>query len=495
MAKGVQRKEPATKSEGATGLLRAPGTRLVLASLAVAGAYFAGGKTGLLLAGSNPSVSAVWPPTGIAIAALLLGGSELWPAVFAGAFLVNLTTTWDLTSTIGIASGNTLEALLGSYFASRFASGRHLLERPRSVLTFALLSGLLATAVAATIGSASLTLAHLSPPKEFLSIWVPWWLGDAVGAMEIAPLILALALRASHERPVLPSPGWGEAALLGVVIVGIAALAFAHSPLSFLGGAPLAFLVVPPCVWAALRFGSSGAVTSVSTVSVIAIVATVQGDGPFAHLPGGSSLLVLRLFIGSLAVTALLVAAEAGQHHRLEQELNRTRKELQRALSARTAELDAARSLAKAGTWNYQVATKKLVWSDEMYPLFGFGEERFPVELESALQHVMANDRELFLRDLERAAGFPESMSTSLPDRRVRVEHPDGERLILLCSLRIAELDNGRATRLAGTVIDITERERIEAELRRLRSGDEPSAGRPEDLRLWMIPWMGKRRP
>lgn len=495
MAKGVPPASAATRTKGVGLLAHYPQVRFVLASFAVAGAYFAGGKAGLLLAGSNASVSAVWPPTGIAIAALLLGGPELWPAVFAGAFFVNLTTTWDIGSTLGIASGNTLEALLGSYFAHRFASGRRFLDRPRSVFVFAILSGLVATAVAATIGSTSLTLAHLSPPRDFVSIWVPWWLGDAVGAIEITPLILAVAWRASQDRSVLPSPGWGEAMALGFVVLVVALVVFVYNPVAHVGGAPLVFLVIPPCVWAALRFGSIGAVGTVSSVSVIAIVATVTGNGPFALLSPTVSLLILRLFIGSLGLTALLVAADANQHHHLEQALNRARKELQQTLSARTAELDAARSLAKAATWSYQVATQKMVWSDEMYPLFGYGGERFPVELDSALERMRAEDRDRFLSDLEEASRASDPASFAAHESKLHLILPNGEQRTLLSNVHIAEWENGHAARLMGTVLDVTERERIEAELRRLRSEEEPAPGKPEDLRLWMIPWMGRREP
>ena len=102
--------------------------RGVLKNLALlaglAGVYFVAGKLGLRLALLHPSASPVWPPTGIALAAFLLVGYRVWPAIFLGAFLVNVTTAGSLATSVGIAAGNTLEGLLGCYLLNRFAGGR-----------------------------------------------------------------------------------------------------------------------------------------------------------------------------------------------------------------------------------------------------------------------------------------------------------------------------------------------------------------------------------
>lgn len=374
--------------------------RLSLSLLALGAAYFVGGKVGLFLAVGNASVSVVWPPTGIAIAALLLGGAELWPAIFVGAFLVNLTTTGDIGSSLGIAVGNTLEGLVGAYLATRLASGRQAFMRPKSVLNFTLFAGLLAPTVAATIGTTSLILAHHAAASSFLGVWGPWWLGDAIGGIEVTPLILAIFQRVSTPTPVVARPGRAEALLVGALTFTIALVVFARNPGTVLGGYPLVFLVIPPVVWAAFRFGPLGATTTVSTVSAVAIVATVVGDGPFATLPPAVALLSLRVFAGSLAVTALLVAADALQHRRLEAELNHARKELQRMLQERTAELDSAKSLAKVGTWTFDARTQKMVWSSEMYPMFGYEEGRFSVVLGHTVERIHPDDRDAFLNEL-----------------------------------------------------------------------------------------------
>src|SRR5712664_940839 len=138
-------------------ILRSQVPKQILIGLAVCATYILAGKLSLRLAIVHPSASPVWPPTGIAIAALLTLGSGFWPAVFAGAFLVNLTTSGSALTSFGIAAGNTLEAVLACYLVTRFANGRRVFERTWDILRFALYAGILSTAVAATIGVTSLT--------------------------------------------------------------------------------------------------------------------------------------------------------------------------------------------------------------------------------------------------------------------------------------------------------------------------------------------------
>ncbi|MCI4319278.1 MAG: MASE1 domain-containing protein [Thermoplasmata archaeon] len=457
-------------------------------------AYFVAGKAGLFLATGNASVSAVWPPTGIAIAALVLGGAELWPAVFVGAFFVNLTTTWDLSSTLGIASGNTMEGLVGAYLAVRYASGKRALERPQTVLAFALLSGFLASTIAATVGTTSLWLAHLARPADLLRTWVPYWLGDSIGAIEVGGLLLAVAPLRSTSRPAFSTPGRPEVAALGLITVSTALLVFARSPGSVLGGYPLVFLVLPPIVWAAFRFGPAGAAVSTSVVSVVAIAATVSGLGPFATLPTSVSLLALRVFIGSLALTALLVAADVAEHDRVEGELNHARKELQLMLRERTVQLDEARSFANVGQWTFDVASRKTVWTEEMYRIFGYGEERFSVVLSRALEHVHPDDQEPFLTELRAAMRSTDPRNHVAKENRYRLLLPGGERRTVVGKLQITGVEDGHAAKITGTVLDITERQRIEDELSRIREAGGSVPPSEQDFLLWAVPWMGKRK-
>jgi integral membrane sensor domain MASE1 len=164
---------------------------LVIAALALA--YFVTGKLGLTLAFVHPSSTAVWPPTGITLAAFLIFGYRVWPGIFLGAFFVNLTTAGTILTSLGIATGNTCEGLLGVWLVTRFASGRKVFDTSPGTFQFAILAGLAATTAAATLGVTSLALGGYAPWTQFRPIWVTWWLGDGVGAVLVAPVIILWA--------------------------------------------------------------------------------------------------------------------------------------------------------------------------------------------------------------------------------------------------------------------------------------------------------------
>jgi integral membrane sensor domain MASE1 len=149
----------------------------------LAAIYTLAGKLGLALAFVNASATAVWPPTGIALAAVLVFGPRVWPGIFLGAFLTNETTAGSVVTSLLIASGNTLEALVGAYLINRFAGGRLAFENGRSIFRFVLLAGFVGTSVSATIGVTTLSLSGLSEWSAYRSTWLTWWLGDASGAI------------------------------------------------------------------------------------------------------------------------------------------------------------------------------------------------------------------------------------------------------------------------------------------------------------------------
>src|SRR6266849_218533 len=166
-----------------------PGLLVLTALFSV---YVLAGKVGLSLAFIQASASAVWPPTGIALAAFLMLGYRAWPAVFAGAFVVNVTTAGSVATSLGIALGNTLEGLLGAWLVERLAAGVRAFDRPRDVFAFAA-AALPAAAVSASIGVASLAVAGYAPRVDVAAIWLTWALGDVAGALLVAPPILLWA--------------------------------------------------------------------------------------------------------------------------------------------------------------------------------------------------------------------------------------------------------------------------------------------------------------
>ena len=160
--------------------------------------YFIAGKFGLMLASLHVSASPVWPPAGIALAALLVLGYRAWPAILDGAFLVNVTTAGNVATSLAIASGNTLEAVCGAWLVNRFAGGTTVFDRPQGVFKFAL-AAVVSTIISPAFGVTSLALSGFADWTNYGAIWLTWWLGDTTGDLLIAPLIILWSI-ASKRR-------------------------------------------------------------------------------------------------------------------------------------------------------------------------------------------------------------------------------------------------------------------------------------------------------
>src|SRR5579864_2386368 len=271
----------------------------------LAAVYFVAGKLGLQLAYVHASATAVWPCTGIAVAALLVLGYRVWPGILLGAFLVNLTTAGSAETSVGIAIGNTLEALAACYLVKRFAGGKEAFARAQDTFKFALLAGMVATTVSATIGVTSLALGGFADWAAFGSIWCTWWLGDGVGAVIVTPLLL---LWWENPRPRWTREQITELAFLFLGLFATSWIVFGKPFHSELKNYPLEYLCIPFLIWAAFRFGRRKAATAVCALSGIATWGTLQGYGPFVRESQNTSLLLLQAFMGIVAVTTLVLA-------------------------------------------------------------------------------------------------------------------------------------------------------------------------------------------
>ena len=276
--------------------------------------YFLAGKLGLQFAFLHSSATAVWPPTGIALAAVLLFGNRVAPAIFIGALLVNITTSVSIFSALGIAVGNTLEAVAAGFLVNRFANGLAAFSRARDIVLFSVLAGIVSTSISATIGVTSLLLAGDAQPGQFGAIWLTWWLGDAAGALIVTPLLLLWATT-QGLGPLRARPA--ESLLLLIAVTGAGALVFLHSELNRY---PLPFLCIPPLIWAAFRFGQREVATGVAILSALAVWATVGGSGPFVMKSENASLLLLQAFMVTIAAMTLPVAALIWERKTIEQQ-------------------------------------------------------------------------------------------------------------------------------------------------------------------------------
>ncbi|MFS8084820.1 MAG: MASE1 domain-containing protein, partial [Acidobacteriota bacterium] len=296
--------------------VRLGGGWYVLSILLLAGLYFVAARLGLSLASVHTNVSPVWPPTGLAIAAVLLLGYRVWPGILLGALLANLLTPVPIAVTVAIASGNTLEALSAG-FLLRSIDFRDSLDRARDVFNF-VLAVLICTLAAATIGTLSLCLGHAARWVDFGSLWMTWWFGDAVGGLVIAPLFLAWGAK---------SRGWSPKkrdleAVTVLLLLSLSAIATFGGPSRIsVQYYPLARLTVPLFLWAAFRLGLSGVTLASLVLSIFAVWGTANGLGPFFGSTPNESLLLLQLFLGSNAVTFLFLVAVVEERRRIQETL------------------------------------------------------------------------------------------------------------------------------------------------------------------------------
>jgi len=275
--------------------------------LGLASLYVVFARLGLSMGAVAGFATLVWAPTGISIAALLLFGIRLWPGILIGAFAANLLTGASMAVALGIAVGNTGEAVTCAYLVTRMPHFSLALDNVRSV-TRLILATCVGVVVSASIGVASLYAGGVIRAAQLNEAWRAWWIGDLVGALVVAPIILVW----STPRRARFTPKRVELAALAAAV---AFVSFA----TFFSDIPLVSAVTTPfhqfdallavLFWAALRFGQRGGVTVAFFISATAVTATVLGHGPFVHSALSQSLLSLQTFMAIVAATFLLFGA------------------------------------------------------------------------------------------------------------------------------------------------------------------------------------------
>jgi signal transduction histidine kinase len=257
--------------------------------------YWLAAKAGLQLAYLHGSVTALWPPVGVGMAALILYGPRLWPGIVLGDLAV-ADFTQPVGTILGQTVGNTLEVLIAALLFYRLAEGRTQFGRVRDVaaLVGAAAAG---TAVSAVFGTASLRLGGVIPNGQVGQVWRTWFLGDLAGALVFAPLLLCWAgtdIRAITRRR----------ALEGLVVVAlIVVLALLPSQRD------VPYIVFPLLIWAALRAGPRGAAAAVALVTSLTVFNTAHHAGPFVRATITQSLLATQLFVAAAALTSLVLGA------------------------------------------------------------------------------------------------------------------------------------------------------------------------------------------
>lgn len=271
-------------------------------------------RLGLSLGAVSRFATLVWFPSGTALAALLLFGYRLWPAILLGAFLVNLFNGAPLLVAVGIGIGNTLEALVGTSLLKRNGFSYDL-DHLRDVLLLVLLVMPLSALISATIGVSSLFLGRVISLSSSAPTWSAWWIGDMISILLLTPFFLTWSTwpraRVSIQRVV-------EMGILTAFVLAVGLIAFLGLLQAHEGGYPLAYVVFPPLIWAALRFGPRGALLAMVGVSSLAVVGAIRGSVSFSAASLSERLLLIQCFMGITAITSMLLAAVAAERRELE---------------------------------------------------------------------------------------------------------------------------------------------------------------------------------
>ena len=281
-------------------------------------AYFVAAKLSLLFAIPPGHATAVWPPSGIALAAMLLLGNRIWPGVWLGATLVNYTVNSSLTLALVMGTGNALEALAGAMLIRRYVGVPRRFEHGRDVITFVAVAAASCT-IAATVAVLSMTAMGLVSWPDFLSNWWTWWQGDVTGIIIVTPLILSWRLRRtahwSRQKKL-------ETFCFGSLLLIVTLVVFSDAT-GFLSPFPLTFTIMPFMIWAGFRLSQRVVTTATAVVSAFAVHYTVNGIGPFALWSMNESLLILLAFISTIVVTSLVLSALRIERGRAMDELER----------------------------------------------------------------------------------------------------------------------------------------------------------------------------
>jgi signal transduction histidine kinase len=372
---------------------------------AVAGLYYAAGRAGLHLAYLNGTVTALWPPVGVGIAALVILGPGVWPGIVIGDLLLaDFSTPWG--TILGQTVGNTLEVVVAAVLFRRLTQNRISLERVWDVLALVACAAV-GTLISAAFGVASLRLGDVIRADEFGTVLRTWWLGDFSGALVFAPLVLVWAVRRTWRTPRMEV---GEAVLLLVVLLLLIEVPSQRD---------VPYVVFPVLIWAALRFGSFGAATAVAITSCLTVWNTAQGSGPFVRASITHSVLASQLFVVVAALTSLILAAVTAERiasERAQQSLTDEQAALRRiaTLVAREAPPDrvfeqvtveAARTLGASAASLARFDQDAMVtfvggWSDAGPLAFPIG-TRVPVEETGVLAEIQKTGRPERIDDYE----------------------------------------------------------------------------------------------
>ena len=453
-------------------------------------AYFASAKLALLLAIPPGYATPVWPPSGIALSALLIAGRRLWPGIWLGSFAANIGVEGSLITAAAIAGGSALQAVAAAALVRRHVGIPYRFTLVEQVIKFVGIC-LVASTIAPTVALLCLGIAHPIGMLDLLGNWWTWWQGDATGMLVIAPLILSWMAR---DAATWPARKIGEALAFCVILVFATQLVF-HSSEGV--NYPTTFLVVPLIVWAGFRFGQRGVTTATAAVCCIALWYTLKRDsGPFSAAPTHEALLLLLSFISTLVVTGLVLSAVLDQLDSALRQLRGRQLELESHVRRRTADLEDANRKLEADISARKRTEQMLTESERRfrlmvdsvvdYAIFRLDTEGRVASWNAGAQRINGYSEQEILGEHFSRFYPPEEVERGKPARELEIAaregryeeegwrvRKDGSRFWASVVVTAVRDENGALLGFSKVTRDLTERNRAEAELVRAKMAAE----------------------
>lgn len=444
---------------------------LIAQILLLALVYFAGAKLGLSLAAVHSNVTPVWPPTGIAISALLIFGLRVWPGVFIGALAANALTAIPVGSAAGIAIGNTLEAVVAFWLLQSVARWRNSLDSVADVMCFVGCAAILAPVVSATIGSLSLCVGGAAQWVNFWSLWLTWWIGDGFGALIVAPFIL------SWRSPGELNTGHGlEIAVLLLLHLLVVMMVFGGWFPGPVKTYPLSYLSLPFLLWAALKFDQRIVTSAIVLMAGVAVWGAKNSVGPFVQESSNVALLLLISFVGTSSLMTLVVSAVTNERRKAEADKSKLGSEVE-LHRRRIEELVAHVPGVVWEAWGKPDAASQRIdfVSSHVEKLLGYSQEEWLSTPNFWLTIVHPDDKDRAAR--EAAAIFASGKGGS---SRFRWLHKDG-RAVWVEAQSVVVCDETGPLGMRGVTMDITAAVRAEIERAELLERESQARAEAEE--------------
>ncbi|WP_454783238.1 MASE1 domain-containing protein [Legionella sp. WA2022007384] len=279
-------------------------------------------------------VTPLWLPSGAALAMVLWYGNKVFLGIAISEVLVTATLgnvlswqTWIASAFVGVGAG--LQAIWAAQLIQHYTHTKTPFYTVRDVLIFIFGGDFLISLTSCTVGIASLVLFDLIKPGQIINNWFVWWIGDIVGIMVITPLIMAWY----DSKPTFNLKLFLEYVLLiGLLSCTIVMIYILHYP--------LAYILLPFCVWSAVRFSIRLAIITAFIISISVLWLEIHGYQEFSYMDISSSLIFLQAFVAVIFFTTLILSAVINERKKAQEELLHANIKLESRVEQRTRDLN-----------------------------------------------------------------------------------------------------------------------------------------------------------